>query len=170
MIRTRIQNKKAQIAGEVFIYIMSAIVIGVIILVGYWGISTVSERQCSAEQINFKTKIESSMERYNTYGSMNKDTFTAPCGYETVCFADASSIGTTLDATTCKNKIVKSSVEGDVKQNIFLMSSKKVTVPMGYSEKVALEDPKSCICITAKNNNFYLTFNGRGSSTVISES
>jgi hypothetical protein len=161
------KSRKGQIAGEIFIYMMTAIVIGVIVLVGYWALKDVNKKKCAVEQINFKSRMESLIDRYNTYGSMNKDVLTAPCNYDILCFADSRKLGSPL--AKCKNQIINWTVKDGTKQNIFLMTPKS-TIPIGYSEKVALEDPEDCLCIEKRSGNFYLTFNGKGSTTMLSQS
>jgi hypothetical protein len=163
----RRKSRKAQIAGEIFIYMMTAIVIGVIVLVGYWALKDVNKKKCAVEQVNFKSRMESLIERYNTYGSMNKDTLTAPCNYDILCFTDVRSMGSPLDV--CKNQIINSTVRDNIKQNIFLKTA-KTTIPIGYSDKITLEDPEDCLCIEKRNGNFYLTFKGKGSTTLLSPS
>ena len=89
-MRNLFESKKSQIAGQIFVYIMTIIVIGVIVLVGYWAINNTIGKSCQVEQLSFQNLIESMFSKYDTFGSMNKDSLTAPCNYETLCFVSAS--------------------------------------------------------------------------------
>lgn len=161
-------NKDGQIIGQVFIYIMAAIVIGAIVLIGYWAVKNITEKSCQVEQVTFKTKIESFAAKHSSYGSVNKEAIIAPCNYDTVCFVDAGRIGNTTGLPKCKNRVINASVvDGDLK-NIFLVTS-KTTVPIGYSEYISVEDLQNCTCIKQVNKNLYITFKGYNFRTVISE-
>jgi len=161
------KSKKSQIAGQIFIYILTAVVIGIIVLIGYWAINKTVGSGCQVEQLNFKNSIETLADKYDTYGSLNKDTLSAPCGYEKICFVDNSMVSSKTPPALCTNSVIKDSVKSGTQKNIFIIS-KKDTVPVGFSDKVALDDTTNCTCISSRNNNFYLTFKGKGDRTVIS--
>lgn len=155
---------KAQVVGQIFIFIMAALIIGVIMLIGYNAISGTLSKSCQIEQLSFKTKIESLIDRSNGYGSVTKQSIIAPCTYETVCFIDATKIGSPI--SKCGNRIInRSSADGDMK-NIFV-STKMKTAPIGYAPLLRLNNTDNCLCITQKNKNFYITLVGKGSGTIL---
>jgi hypothetical protein len=155
---------KAQLIGQIFIFIMAALIIGVIILIGYNAISGTLSKSCQIEQISFKTKLESLIDRSNGWGSVTKQSLIAPCHYETVCFVDATKIGSAL--SQCADHIINaSSKDGDMK-NVFVSTSTK-TVPIGYAPMLRLNNTENCTCISQKNKNFYITFVGKGSGTYL---
>lgn len=159
-------NSKSQVVGQIFIFIMAALIIGVIILIGYNAISSTLSKSCQIEQISFKTKLESLVERSNGWGSVTKQSLIAPCQYDTVCFVDATEIGTANPLDKCKNTVIKQSViDGDLK-NVFVSNSKK-TVPIGYAPLLRVDNPDNCTCITQKNKNFQITLLGIGQGTVV---
>lgn len=159
-------DKKGQIIGQVFIFIMAALIIGVIVLIGYNAISKTLSKSCQIEQISFKTKLESLIDRSNGYGSVTKQSLIAPCQYETVCFVDATEIGTANALDACPNKIIQRSViDGDLK-NIFVSTSKK-TVPIGYAPLLRTDNPNNCTCIKQKTKNFQLMMIGIGQGTIV---
>lgn len=152
--------RKSQIMGQIFIFILAALIIGVIILIGYSAISSTINKSCEVEQLTFKTKIESLIERSSSFGSLSKQSVIAPCEYEKVCFIDATRIGT--DLVNCSNTIIKKSASTSDMKNIFVSTSKK-TVPLGYSGLLRVDDPAGCTCISRRNKNFYLVLEGVGS-------
>jgi hypothetical protein len=160
-------NSKGQIIGQVFIYIMAVVVIGVIILIGYSGIKSFLVRGCQVEQITFKQDILQYVESQSGYGNSQRFTLSAPCGYETVCFVDADRIGVTAPQISCNYGFIKKSAISGVQQNVFLISKDRV-VPIGYSSKIKLGLPDTCACISSKNKNFYIKFEGEGQRTLIS--
>ncbi len=147
---------------------MAIVVIGVIAIVGYSAIKNVLTKSCDSEKITFKTDLEAMIEKYTSYGSVNKRVLPAPCDYEEICFVDSSKIGKSEPISCSNNKIISDSVENNVEQNIFVISEKK-TLGIGYSELVSLETPNECECIKRRNNNFYLTFDGLGATTKLSQ-
>jgi hypothetical protein len=168
-------RKKGQIAGQVFIYMMAVIIIGGIALIGYSAVKKIVTKSCDAEKASFKTDIIGLIEKYTSYGSVNKKTLKAPCEYETVCFVDTSDINSRtlfLDPSKCDNPLIRNSVKAGNMQNIFVISN-AATIPIGYSDLISLDSTykgRGCLCITQTNRNFYITFNGLGSSTEISRS
>ena len=159
-------SKYGQIAGQVFIYIMAVIVIGGIAIIGYKAVVGISQKACQAEKATFKMDVEGMIEKYTSPGSVWPEKLKAPCDYDTICFIDAARIGK-VNPSKCDNKIVANSI----KDNIFVVSN-KITIPIGYSELVSLNstDQDGCLCIAQRNKNFYLTLNGKGSTTEISRS
>jgi hypothetical protein len=160
-------NPKGQVAGQIFIYIMAIIVIGGIALIGYSAIKNITSKSCDAEKISFKAEIEGLIEKYTSYGSVNKAGMKAPCGYDTVCFVDSSSVGASKSISCSNSLLIENSVNEGVEQNIFAISSGK-TIPIGYSALITLTNPLECSCIEKKNGKFDITFNGKGSSAEIS--
>lgn len=163
-------QKKGQIAGQIFIYIMAIIIIGTIIIIGAKAIIGVGEKTCNAEKLNFKTDIESKIEEKNSFGSVTTKAFRAPCDYDSVCFVDRSYIGD--NEFRCeRSKIIEDSVIAGVRDNIFVMSNKN-TISIGYSDLVGLNPgpsgEKKCLCIDKLNGNFNIRFSGRGATTEIS--
>jgi len=169
-------GKKGQIAGQVFIYIMAVIVIGGIVVVGYNAIKNITGKSCDVEKITFKADMENLIEKYTSYGSVNKKTLRAPCSYDTVCFVDASVLSGEASSKTdfkcLDNGVINGQITDSVKngdeQDIFVISGGK-TIPIGYSSYIRLKpDQTGCLCITARSKNFYITFEGFGSYTQIS--
>jgi hypothetical protein len=162
-------DNKGQIAGQIFIYIMAAVVIGAIVLIGYKAIVTIPEKVCQAERATFKSDIEGLIEKYTSDGSVNPKTMRAPCDYDTICFVDATTVGDATALSQCDYPIIRDSKEN----NIFVISNKRV-IPVGFSDLVSLSDTiktqEGCLCIKQRNKNFYITFSGRGATTEISGS
>ena len=76
---------KAQITGQVFIYIMAAIIIGILILLGYQAIQSVVVNSCNAEKLVFMNNIFVHIDTAKNY---EKYSISVPCGYDQVCFVN----------------------------------------------------------------------------------
>ncbi|MBU0665813.1 MAG: hypothetical protein ABIC91_01350 [Nanoarchaeota archaeon] len=157
--------KKAQIQ-QTFIYILTIILVGIILLIGYKSIGSIMSKGCDVEKTTFKSDIKALVERYNSYGSLNREEMNAPCDYSKVCFVDANEVGVGTFTTT--NKIIKDSVNAGIEQNIFLIKegSPSITEPIGFSEAIKVDS--KIICINETNNKFKIQFEGTGKYTKIS--
>lgn len=159
-------KKKSQVIGQIFIFILAILVVGVIFLIGYTAISKTISKSCQVEQLVFKSKIESLIERNNGYGSVTIKSIIAPCNYETVCFVDSTQIGTTSPSLNCNNKVIVKSISSGESMNIFLSNAHK-TVAIGYSEMLKTDNPQNCTCIKQKSKNFKLKLEGIGKGTIV---
>lgn len=152
---------------QVFIYILTIVVVGLILLLGYKAIGGLIAKGCDVEQTTFKSSLENYISKYSSFGSLHKETIKVPCDYREICFVDAEKIGASF--TYLDNIIIESSVEAGIEQNIFL-EKKGVTDPIGFMKEVEIEDASGIVCIENRNGNFYITFEGLGRSTKITGS
>ena len=149
---------------QVFIYIMTIVVIGIILLLGYRAIDGLIAKGCDVEQTTFKSSMENYISKYSSFGSLHKETISVPCDYRQICFVDADKIND--DTFNTDNGIIESSVQAGIEQNIFL-EKKGVTDPIGFMKEVDIESVSGIECIENRNGKFYITFEGLGRSTRI---
>lgn len=86
-------RKKAVVMGQVFIYIVAAIVFAVVLIFGYRAISGFLEKGEQVGFVTFKTDLESAIQEvYSDYGKVvvynERNPFSVPGKYERVCFID----------------------------------------------------------------------------------
>ena len=82
-------SKKAQIQAQIFVYVLSMIVIGLVLLYGYKSIGKMRERAKQVDLIGFKTDVRNAVEKVsNDYGTVRAPEFKVPEGYDEVCFID----------------------------------------------------------------------------------
>ncbi len=80
---------KAQIIGQVFIFILAGLVFILIITYGYKAIQYFSERQEQVVLIDFRTDLEIAIEGVKRdYGTVRKLDLKLPTKYQGVCFFD----------------------------------------------------------------------------------
>jgi hypothetical protein len=83
---------KAQIAGQIFIYAIAIVVVGLIIVYGYSAIKGFRDRGEEVEYITLKTNIENSVKSIaSDYGSIKRPDFVVPQKYTAVCFVQRDS-------------------------------------------------------------------------------
>lgn len=154
--------KKGQIQ-QVFIYLLTIVAVGMVLLIGYRAIGGLMAKGCDVEKATFKSTLESYIDKYADFGSYHLENMKAPCSFAEVCFVSSDEIGT--DPFTSTNPIIKDSVESGIEENIFLVKT-EVTEPFGYMEEIEVED--GVVCIENSNGKFKIAFEGLGRKTNIS--
>jgi hypothetical protein len=157
---------KAQIQ-QVFVYIITIVVVGLILLVGYKSIGTLLDKGCDVEMNTFKSTLETAIEKYTSYGSFHRESLNVPCSFRSVCLIDSRELTdpTPPPFSYPDNTIIQESIRDGIQQNIFLVK-KEVTEPIGYKEEIYVED--EIICIDNTNGKFHIAFEGMGRTTKIS--
>lgn len=80
-------NKKAQIQSQVFIYVLSLIIIAMIFLFGYRAIGTIQERARRIEIERFKSELTDAVTK-TSYESSRNVVLNIPSGFTKICLAD----------------------------------------------------------------------------------
>ena len=84
------QTEKAQIVGQVFIFILAAIIFGVIVLYGYQAISNFMSKSGEIAIASFQQELTNSVESIKRdFGSVTKTELTLPTKYSTLCILDS---------------------------------------------------------------------------------
>ncbi|MBU0461981.1 MAG: hypothetical protein KJ574_05325 [Nanoarchaeota archaeon] len=98
-------SRKAQMPGQIFIYILAIIIVGVIIAYGYTAIKDFSARGEQVAFISFKTDFENTVKTMvSDYGTIKRPEFSIPQKYKKVCVIDFKkgySEGYSSDTVTC---------------------------------------------------------------------
>lgn len=153
---------------QVFIYILTIVIVGMVLLIGYKAIGGIIGKGCDVEKATFQTNLDGYVEKYSDYGSVHKESLNAPCGSKSVCFVDAEQIANQDTEGTEDNSIIKNSVDEGIEENVFLISSDNITEPFGYNKKIQVD--AGMVCVDNTNGKFYIWFEGLGKKTNISES
>ena len=83
--------KKGQVQGQVFIYVLTLIITGMILIYGYNAIKSINENANQVELANFKTTIKSDFEKMSSdYGSVKTMSYNVPSKLKEVCFNNSS--------------------------------------------------------------------------------
>lgn len=169
--------KKSQIS-QVFTYIASTLVIGLIVIIGYKAIDMMMGKQCEAQRAIFERDMLNFIDEYSDYGSVHEEIIKVPCGTKEICFADAIHFGYYCNGSYysdptigwfTNDPVIISAVE-DCKANIFLKREFTETFnnPIKLSDKIRLNgEPFQCFKVT--NSQFKLVFSGLGSKTMIEQ-
>jgi hypothetical protein len=140
---------RAQISSQVFIYILAAVVAGIILLVGYKAVATIIQTGGDVNMDRFKTDFETTVAIGTTYGSQKKYEFSLPKSFDEICFVDSRDENNVFSEAV-KNTIpgdypfIQASVLSDANPNIFLLS-KGVIKDSFYVDRLGVEDYFLCL-------------------------
>jgi hypothetical protein len=145
---------------QVFVYIMTLIIIGFIILIALRSFGRLDETRCNAELVLFQRELGEALANNLVWGREETVSLTKPCDYEVLCVVDARLIEANRAATTPTElgrftnlgvgaslvtqtdlevtNILKDSVESGIEKNLFLIKRKDV-IPFGYDAHIHLE-------------------------------
>ncbi len=81
-------QKKAQMAGQIFMYILAIIVFSMTLLYGYKAINYFNERSSEISYLQLESDIKNEVEKVqgDTKGTIKKKVLTIPGSYDHVCF------------------------------------------------------------------------------------
>ncbi|MBW2967496.1 hypothetical protein KY362_03345 [Candidatus Woesearchaeota archaeon] len=138
-------SRKGQIAGQIFIYIIAVVVVGLIIVYGYSAIKGFTQRGEEVEYIGLKTNIENAVKGITSdFGSIKRPDITIPGKYEYVCFV---------------NKDLAKSPEGKAK-----IETDSICTGLGVD--TAMHSPVACAAWDIGRDNVFLLPDGSDSFDV----
>ena len=174
-------SKKAQIAGQVFIFILAAALAVLIISYGYNAIKTFTSRTEDIAFINLKTDLQNSIRTIaSDYGSVKRLDLILPGKYDMLCFLDQDHSSTmsvrenTPLCTSNNNQLEDYSpfacdgwTTEDYEDNVYLIEGSSgrsfVVSNMIFQGNVGYD------CISPRGNKISLRLEGLGDKTKVSE-
>ena len=156
-------SKKAQIMGQVFIFILAAAIFILILTYGYKAIAGLSQRSEEVAMVEFQTQLESGVNGIRQdYGSVKKFELTVPGKYNEICFVDLDRIP--RGEFQQQHPRMFDAWESGT-QNVFLTPMEESPINIG---KIYVgQDGFSCFDI--KGGRLDLRLEGLGDSTFISK-
>ena len=158
--------KRAQIQGQVFVYILALLVMSFVLIYGYKAIKGMEEKGSLAALVSFKTDLKRSVSAIRpNYGSVKIEEFTVPSEYRKVCFIDLDK-GNTVPVS--EYPIVHNYVDSVIKNNAELKNV--FLIPPGteseYVGNITVEG--NFLCFSATSNKIKVKLEGLGRLTRIS--
>jgi hypothetical protein len=170
---------KAQIIGQVFIYILAAIVFGLILLFGYRTVSGFMDRSEEIMLMELRHEVQTAVNAIASNPDVKKKILHVPSDYERLCFlGNISHCGFTEDDTClCKgslpcygespddaNALICDAWKSGQKANVFLWPMAEVEIVV---RDIVMDD--CYICLTPVNGKVELRLEGTGSATRIKQ-
>lgn len=165
--------RKGQLVGQVFIYILSIVIIAAILIYGYTAVSEFRERSQNVAKIKLQNDITNAVSRLaSDYGSVQKKELYLG-EFLKICFVDnyEQSVNPNLFPNTI-HPLIKNSVKDSTGNNVFLL---KETLEQSFNageisvgdDGASLTDTDA-ICLNATSNRVEVRLEGKGDHVFIS--
>ncbi len=174
-------GKKAQVAGQIFIYLFAAIVFITIFIYGYKAITGFIQKGEDIAFITFKTKLEAEIERISTEpGDVivfnQRNQLKVPSKYEQVCFIDLEKDPPPITDFCDPSQdypVICHAWEQKVEENVFLIPPAPSPIFVGKIEIDAKRGDfydDHYLCLPVKQSLLYLRIEGRGNRAFVTPS
>jgi hypothetical protein len=165
--------RKGQIVGQVFIYILSIVIIASILAYGYTAISEFIARSDKVSDAKLQNDIIRAVERLSSdFGSVQRKDL-ALGGYLKICFVDTHDFSPPSDWNPSGlHPLIKDNIESKTGNNVFLLgdtlekSFKAGVIGVDYP---SLGPDQNFMCLNVKNNQASIRLEGKGDYVLISE-
>ena len=172
--------KKAQILGEVFMFLLAVVIFTLILIYGYKAISGFTEKGETVALLELQSQLQRQISSMALdYGSTEKMELRLPSETEQICFVDHSQLQWTADhkleggaGTQQKyreiNPLVKDAIEGRTTQNVFLIPMSNTPMQV---ENISVDAPitsPGILCVPAIRGQAILLLQGTGKTAKVS--
>ena len=160
---------RAQIIGEVFVFVLALVIFSGVLLYGYRAIFSVQEGVEDSAFVSFYEGLKNKVEQVGIdYGSVKKYEASPPGGFKEVCFLDLDKLERneqeSLDALRASHPLIADAVESGTDQNLFFTPLAKTPTKLG---KLAIDGGFACFNI--EDAELELRLQGLGDRTKVSE-
>jgi hypothetical protein len=163
-------NSRAQMIGQILIYVVAVVLVGLILAYGYNAIITIKNSAEQVSFIQFEKELSSVVETISPdYNSVKIRGFEVPSGYTKVCFVKNYGGFPTLSGTGYP--MLEDSVNEKVQKNVFLIKP-NANMKSIFIGDISVEDESGdadIICLKTINHQIKLKFMGKGDHALLSE-
>ncbi|MBI2124885.1 hypothetical protein HYT92_03780 [Candidatus Pacearchaeota archaeon] len=159
--------KIAQLYGQVFIYLLTIILISIILIYGYSSIKNFRQKTDEVVIIKFQKDLKNAIESIaNDYGSISRKELQLTDDATKVCFVESVDSFDKANplSNTRLDEIVKDSIKSSDK-NVFLME--KSIRSSFFAGKISVD--RDVLCIKSSINKVTLRLEGKGDHAALSE-
>jgi len=161
--------KKAQIHGQVFIYVLTLIITGMILIYGYNAITGISKKAEQVELANFKTTIKSDFEKMSSdYGSVKTMSYNVPSKLKEICFYQEGEEPMFHAMPDDLNPLIKDSIIDETGSNVFLIIGDAIE-PLELSRLEIKNEGYNILCIKISSNILKLRLEGLGDGVLVEQ-
>jgi len=161
--------KRGQIQGQVFIYILTLIITGAILLFGYNAVRGLMDKTDQVELVKFKNELKEDFEKISTdYGSVGVETYSVPSKVKEICFYQEGEDVDFHPHPDDLNPLIKDSINDKTGNNVFLVMGDAIE-PMELSKLEIKNEDYNLICIKPSGNRLKLRLEGLGDGVSIEQ-
>ena len=169
--------KKSQLYGQIFIYILTIVVVSIILLFGYNAVRNFNDRAEQVSCLKFRNDIKNSIEGLiGDFGTVKRKDLELCGSYTKVCFVETfrkiDDITNPIaedssGAQQFTDKIIQDSISTGTDKNVFLIS--KTSRDSFYTGNISIAPATTgagtkadVLCLDAANSRISLKLEGRG--------
>jgi len=155
--------RKSQLYGQIFVYILTIILVAFVLAYGYKSIKDFRDRAEKVCELKFKNDLSNSIKTISSdYGSVKRKDLQLCASYQQVCFVETYE---KPNMPSGIDPIIKDSMLSNTGRNVFLVDdSAKESF---YAGNLSVEP--DVLCIKAIDNKISLRLEGRGDHTSLSQ-
>ncbi len=157
--------KKSQLYGQIFIYILSVVLISFILIYGYNSILNFKNRAERVSCLKFQNDLRNSIEVVlSDFGSVKRKDLQLCAGYTKVCLVETFN-GIDKNNPPTDDPVIRDDISSETGKNVFLLD--KIAKYSFYAGNISVTP--DVMCIKAPNNKVSLRLEGKGDHVDISE-
>ncbi len=158
-------KSKAQISSQVFVYIMAAVIVVIILAVGYKAVSTILKAGNQIPLDNLKDDFDRIVSKISRqYESVEKYEFRLPDRFDTICFVDSMTDEEVFDLDAdIDNLFIEDSIKDNVPKNVFLLKN-NIIEDSFYVDNLNVESDYLCL---ENEGLLTVTLIGKGNSALL---
>jgi len=166
-------EKKSQVAGQIFVYILAIVIVGVILLVGYNAIVYIMDKMNTVGEKDLEQKLRSSVKQTAPrFGTTRVFEFSIPEKYNEICFTDSTDPSADWSSLSSEGYpvIADAKMDPNNKESIFLLQGNHQFGTSFEIEKIHIEKNAKPWWCTDRfvGSSLRLRFVGEGSAVKIS--
>ena len=156
-------SRNAQLYSQIFIYILTVVLIAFIFVYGYNSIQNFTRRADQLSCIKFRNDLQVSVESIlGDFGTVKRKDFQLCNQYTKVCFVE-SVTNRIIPPNT--DPIIRDSILSNAGKNVFLVEN--IAKESFYAGKISVEP--DVLCILAPSNKISLKLESKGNSVLLSQ-
>jgi len=111
----------------VFVFILAAVIIGMIILFGFKGVQTITDASEETAKVKFLAELRNDIKNYETLrGSSKVITYQVPSYIDEICFCSRNNDGSPCTIPSDSHGAINSYSDGD--ENLFLFDANQIVI------------------------------------------
>ena len=154
---------KSQLYSQIFIYVLSIILIAFILVYGYNAVQSFKDKACEIACIKMQNDLKNSIEGIlSDFGTVKRHDIEMCCNYNKICFVES------VDSPNLPNNvdpIIKDSVLSGAEKNVFLVD--KIAERSFFAGKISV-DP-DVLCLKSATSRISLRLESRGNYVILSK-
>ena len=160
--------KRGQAHSQVFVYILTVIITGAILIFGYNSVDHIINDTKKVEMAEFKESIESDFKKMSSdYGSVKTKTYNVPSSVKEICFYQKGDDPEFHAMPEDLNPLIVDSVR-DTDNNFFLVFGDESIDAMNLGKVVISEEDEMTVCMKPTGGRIKLALEGLDDGVSIS--